>query len=159
MHDSVPLPIFLHQASPLAWGCKTSWAAILTLRWPMSLLVPSCRKSISSMIFMGLVALPCSLVLPQRLTAQVSTTGKIAGTVTDSSGGAVPNAAVSVRSTALLAPRSTHTEADGGYLFDLLAPGTYELSVTAAGFRTFSQTGIVITAGFTATINSKLQVG
>src|SRR6266480_3338225 len=160
MHDSVPLPIFLHQASPLAWGCKTSWAAILRLRWPMSLLVPSCRKSIlSSMIFMGLVVLLCALVLPQRLTAQVSTTGKISGTVTDSSGGAVPTAAVSVKSTALLAPRSTHTEADGSYLFDLLPPGTYELTVTAPGFSTQSQTGIVLTAGFTATVNSKLQVG
>src|SRR6266480_6762223 len=160
MHDSVPLPIFLHQASPLAWGCKTSWAAILRLRWPMSLLVPSCRKSIlSSMIFMGLVVLLCALVLPQRLTAQVSTTGKISGTVTDSSGGAVPSAAVSVKSTALLVPRSTHAEADGSYLFDLLPPGTYELTVTVPGFNTYNQTGIVLTAGFTATINSKLQVG
>src|SRR5207253_3699605 len=100
-----------------------------------------------------------SLIVPHTLTAQVSTTGKITGAVTDSSGAAVPNASVAVKSTALLAPRSTHTEGDGSYQFDLLAPGTYELTVTAAGFRTFSQTGIVITAGFTATINSKLQVG
>jgi len=126
----------------------------------MSLLVPSrCKSILSSMILMCLVALLCSLVLPHSLTAQISTTGKIAGTVTDGSGAAVPSAAVSVKSTALLVPRSTHTEADGGYLFDLLPPGTYELTVTAPGFSTYSQTGIVLTAGFTATINSKLQVG
>src|SRR5713101_8328196 len=118
MHDS-SLPNLLHQAPPLGWGCKTSWAAILSLRWPMSLLVPSrCKSILSSMILMCLVALLCSLVLPQRLTAQISTTGKIAGTVTDGSGAAVPNAAVSVKSTALLVPRNTHTEADSGYLFD-----------------------------------------
>src|SRR6266404_7754334 len=99
------------------------------------------------------------IVLPHALAAQVSTTGKITGTVADSSGAAVPNASVSVKSTALLAPRSSHTEADGGYLFDLLPPGTYELTVTAPGFSTYSQTGIVLTAGFTATINSKLQLG
>ena len=126
----------------------------------MSLLVPSRSKSIlSSMILTCLVALLCFLVLPQRLTAQISTTGRIAGTVTDSSGAAVPSASVSVKSTALLAPRSTHTEADGGYLFDLLPPGTYELTVAAPGFKTYSQIGIVLTAGFTASINSKLQVG
>jgi len=126
----------------------------------MSLPVPSGYKSIlSSMILTCLVALLCVLVLPQTLTAQVATTGKIAGTVTDSSGAAVPGAAVSVKSDALLAARSTHTEADGSYLFDLLPPGSYELTVTAAGFRTQSQTGIVLTAGFTATVNSKMQVG
>src|SRR5207247_1340973 len=126
----------------------------------MSLPVPSGYKSIlSSMILRCLVALLCFLVLPQTLTAQVSTTGKIAGTVTDSSGAAVPGAAVSVKSDALLAARSTHTEADGSYLFDLLPPGSYELTVTAAGFRTQSQTGIVLTAGVTATVNSKMQVG
>src|SRR5437773_2453234 len=126
----------------------------------MSLPVPSGYKSIlSSMILTCLVALLCFLALPQALTAQVSTTGKIAGTVTDSSGAAVPGAAVSVKSDALLAARSTHTEADGSYLFDLLPPGSYELTVTAPGFRTQSQTGIVLTAGFTATVNSKMQVG
>jgi len=126
----------------------------------MSLLVPSrCNPVLSSMILMCLVALLCYLVFPPRLTAQISTTGKIAGTVTDGSGAAVPNAPVSVKSTALLAPRSTHTQADGSYLFDLLPPGTYEMTITAPGFSTFNQTGIVLTAGFTATIPSKLQVG
>jgi hypothetical protein len=100
-----------------------------------------------------------ALIGPCMLRAQVSTTGKIAGTVTDISGAAVPGAAVSVKSSALLASRSSRTEADGGYLFDLLPPGTYELTVTAPGFSTYSRTGIVLTAGFTATINSKLQVG
>ena len=117
------------------------------------------RSRFRSFILECLIGLFCSLMGPLALTAQVSTTGKIAGTVTDSSGAAVPNASVSVKSPALLAPRSTHTEADGSYLFDLLPPGTYELTVTAAGFRALSQTGIVLTAGFTATINGKLQVG
>ena len=122
-------------------------------------IVPRSRSSFGSFLLACLLGLFCSLIVTHTLTAQVSTTGKITGTVTDSSGAAVPNAAVAVKSTALLAPRSTHSEADGSYLFDLLPPGTYELTVTAAGFRALSQTGIVLTAGFTATINSKLQVG
>ena len=101
----------------------------------------------------------CALVGSSALWAQVSTTGKITGSVTDSSGAAVPSATVSVKSPALLAPRSMQAAADGSYLFDLLPPGTYELTVTSSGFNTYSQTGIVLTAGFTATVNCKLKVG
>src|SRR5882757_131384 len=149
----------LHTGRFTGERCKTSGAAILRMRCPMSLLVLSRSKSfLGTFVILSLAALLCVLQ-PQSLTAQISTTGRIAGTVTDSSGSAVPNASVSAKSAALLAPRSTHTEADGSYLFDLLPPGTYEVTVTAPGFSTFSQSGIVLTAGFTATINSKLQVG
>jgi hypothetical protein len=91
--------------------------------------------------------------------AQVSTTGKIAGVVSDSSGAGVPNATVEVKGPALMVSRSTRTQADGSYLFDLLPPGTYTIVVSAGGFRTLQQLNIVISAGFTASVNSKLQVG
>lgn len=90
---------------------------------------------------------------------QIATTGKIAGVVTDSSGAAVPSATVAVKSTALMAERTTTTGPDGAYLFDLLPLGTYEVTVTSKGFKAFTETGIVLTAGFTATVNPKLQVG
>ena len=148
---------FLHQSLPQGWGIKTYQAGTPATRWLMSLFI-AFRSGSSVVAF--LLAIFCSFIVPNSLSgAQVSTTGRITGAVTDSSGAAVPNASVSVKSTALLAPRSSHTEADGGYLFDLLPPGTYELTITAPGFSTYSQTGIILTAGFTATINSKLQVG
>jgi hypothetical protein len=55
---------------------------------------------------------------------QVSTTGKITGVVTDSSGAAVPNAPVTVKGSALMANRTANTQLDGSYLFDLLPPVT-----------------------------------
>src|SRR5258708_39156826 len=126
----------------------------------MSLFVPSrCHTSFGLPAVVGLLLLLCFLVMPHGLSAHVSTTGKLAGTVTDSSGAAVPNVTVSVKSAALLAARTTHTEGDGSYLFDLLPPGTYELTVAATGFNTSKQTDIVLTAGFTATINLSLKVG
>src|SRR5437588_131195 len=97
--------------------------------------------------------------LPSLTLGQVATTGKIAGVVTDASGAAVPGATVTVKSTALMAERTSNTGADGAYLFDLLPPGTYEVTVTSKGFKGFSETGIVLTAGFTATVNANLQVG
>ena len=126
----------------------------------MFLFVPARRCSICRFpVFAGLLVLLCFVIMPLGLSAQVATTGKIAGTVTDSSGAAIPNVTVSVKSPALLAPRSTRTAEDGSYLFDLLPPGTYELSTAAQGFNTATQTGIILTAGFTATVNSKLRVG
>ena len=106
-----------------------------------------------------LVTLIAGGLIPSLTFGQVATTGKIAGVVTDASGAAIPSATVSAKSTALMAERTTSTGADGAYLFDLLPPGTYEVSVTSKGFKGFAETGVVLTAGFTATVNAKLQVG
>jgi hypothetical protein len=99
------------------------------------------------------------LALPERLTAQVAITGKITGVVKDSSGAPVANASITARSSALFAPRTTASEADGSYLLDLLPPGTYEVSISSPGFRAYTEAGIVLTAGFTATISPNLTVG
>ena len=104
-------------------------------------------------------AVLATLVFCISLTAQVSTTGKIAGVVTDASGAALATASITVKGPALMADRVSPAQGDGSYLFDLLPPGTYELITTAQGFQTLRQTGIVINAGFTATVNSRLQVG
>src|SRR5580704_1097551 len=107
--------------------------------------------------FVFILALVC--LLPATIPAQVAITGKITGVITDSSGSAVPNAKVMVKGPSLMSPRTMTTGSEGDYLFDLLPPGTYDVTVTATGFRTFEQTGVVLTAGFTATVNPKLQVG
>ena len=99
------------------------------------------------------------LCIPSLISAQVAVTGKITGVVNDASGAVVANATVTVKSSALMSPRSITSSTDGAYLFDLLPPGTYEVTVTATGFRTFTETGVVLTAGFTATVNAKLQLG
>src|SRR5690349_22935802 len=67
--------------------------------------------------------------------SQVATTGKITGVVIDSSGAAVVNATVTVKSDSLMSTRSITSQTDGSYLFDLLPPGTYDVTVTAKGFR------------------------
>src|SRR5215475_7280194 len=100
-----------------------------------------------------------SMFLLSAAIGQVATTGKITGIVTDPSGAVLANATVTATSLALFAKRSTTTHADGSYLLDLLPPGEYDVTVSQTGFRAFTQTGIVLTAGFTATVSPKLQVG
>ncbi|QNI30286.1 TonB-dependent receptor [Alloacidobacterium dinghuense] len=90
---------------------------------------------------------------------QVAITGQIKGVVTDASGGALPNVAISATSPALMTPRKTTTGVSGSYLFDSLPPGTYELTFTVSGFKTEVQSNIAITPGFTATISPELAIG
>jgi hypothetical protein len=93
------------------------------------------------------------------LLAQVAITGQIRGVVTDASGGALPHVAVVVKSPALMTPRNTTTDVAGGYLFDQLPPGTYELTYTVSGYKTEVQSNVAITPGFTATVSPQLQIG
>src|SRR5256885_1825153 len=102
------------------------------------------------------LAVLCLLTVSQ---GQVATTGKITGVVADASGAVLPAATVTVHGPSLMADRGMRTQPDGSYLFDLLPPGTYELIASSNGFKTMRQTGIVISAGFTATVNPKLPLG
>ena len=70
------------------------------------------------------------------VTGRAQTQGGITGTVTDSSGAAIPGATVTVTNTATSGTRNTTTNAEGLYTFPALPPGTYELKVELQGFKT-----------------------
>jgi hypothetical protein len=72
--------------------------------------------------------------LPLAL-AQTSTTGSINGTVMDSTGAAVPGAAVVLKDTATGAIVNLTTNAEGRFTAPFLRPDTFNLSATAAGFH------------------------
>ena len=73
-----------------------------------------------------LVALGGSL---NTLQAQ-GLTGQISGTVTDSGGGVMPGATVTVKNAGTNLTRETVTGADGAFLFPDLLAGTYDINVT-----------------------------
>lgn len=58
-----------------------------------------------------------------------------------------------------MAPRVATTQADGSFLFDFVDIGTYDVIVSAKGFKTALEKSISITAGFSATLNITLTVG
>jgi hypothetical protein len=117
--------------------------------------VPTMKNRISVYI------LACVLfcVAPGCAFGQGLVTGKITGTVTDSSGAVVIGAAISVTSSSLMSPQTSKSGNDGSYLVNLLPPGNYTVTITAQGFRAFIQQNVEITAGYTATVNAKLQIG
>ena len=60
--------------------------------------------------------------------------GRLAGAVEDASGGRIPSARVVAHSEGLGFEREARANARGEFLLDELPPGSYRLSVTAAGF-------------------------
>ena len=71
-------------------------------------------------------ALALALALPTLAHAQGgSTTATVRGTVTDTSGGVLPGATVTITDAGTKAIRSTVSDDRGGYLFTGLFPGTY----------------------------------
>ncbi len=95
----------------------------------------------------------------QSVNAQV-TTATILGNVLDTSGAAIPGAAITVTNEATGAVLKTMSGPDGTYLVPNLAiAGTYMVEVGAGGFNTFVQKGIVLQVNQNARIDATLQLG
>jgi hypothetical protein len=78
-------------------------------------------------------------------SASAQFTGNIQGTVEDPSGAAIPQAKVSLLNLATQAAASTATDATGGFRFLSLAPGSYKITVEAAGFANAEATVSLVT--------------
>jgi hypothetical protein len=70
--------------------------------------------------------------------------GSLIGTITDPSGATVPSATVEATNTALGLKRTTQANAGGEYVIPDLQAGPYTVTISAPGFGTVTQTGIVI---------------
>src|SRR6266851_8773088 len=86
-------------------------------------------------------------------------TAQINGTVRDSSGLAVPGAAIKATQTATGVVRTTTSGADGGYVLPNLPIGPYLVEVTKEGFSKYVQTGIVLEVDTNPTVDVSLKVG
>ena len=98
------------------------------------------------------------LVIAAPAAAQV-TTAELAGTVTDSSGGVVADAKLTLANPDTGFSREVTTDSGGTYSMTLLPPGNYSLSAEASGFRKLVQTGISLQVNQRARVDLTLQVG
>ena len=85
--------------------------------------------------------------------------GNITGVVTDASNAAVPNAPVKIVNMGTNAATSVIASSSGEYSAANLGPGTYRLEVSTPGFQSAIVDNITLTAGATARVDVRLQVG
>src|ERR1700687_5379130 len=86
-------------------------------------------------ILAPLVVIVFSLSLTASMYSQV-TGATLSGTISDPSGGVIPGAQISIRNTATGISKDFQADSDGYYTAPNLAPGTYEVRVTAKAFNT-----------------------
>ncbi|MGB8582753.1 MAG: TonB-dependent receptor [Candidatus Sulfotelmatobacter sp.] len=87
------------------------------------------------------------------------TLGGITGTVTDKTGGVLPETVVTIVGDQTKLTRSQKTNTNGSYDFVSLPIGTYTLTFTHDGFETQKVPSVTIQADRTATINAVLPIG
>src|SRR3954454_1293510 len=88
-------------------------------------------------VLCALIGMPLSMVAQQYA-------GSITGTVTDSSGAAVPQAAVTVVNTGTNATYNATTSDQGVYNFSQVPVGVYEVHVKVANFKEYIATEAVV---------------
>ncbi len=82
--------------------------------------------------------------------------GAINGTVTDPSGGVVPNAQVKATETATGIDHNTITTSDGEFVFQDIPLGFYKVTVTTPGFPTYTVDKVEVVAGTIYTLPIRL---
>src|ERR1700680_2741272 len=108
-------------------------------------------------ILASLMIIVFSLCLSGSLYAQV-TGATLSGTTSDSSGGVIPGAQISIRNTATGITKDVLADSAGYYTAPNLAPGTYEVKVTAKGFNTAVST-VTLAVGAQQQLNIPMKVG
>ncbi len=105
-------------------------------------------------------AIICALALCAGLAvAQNRTTAELVGTVTDSSGGVIPEATISVTNTQTGVTLRATTNQSGYYDVPFLPPGTYSIRYEQTGFQPAEKSNLELQLNQNARIDVVLQIG
>ena len=96
--------------------------------------------------------------LPDLLHAQ-AVNGTILGIVQDQQGGAIGKAEVTARNVDTGAVRKTTSQDNGEYRVASIPAGSYEITITAPGFKTEVRSGVGVTVGADIALNFSMTVG
>jgi hypothetical protein len=91
--------------------------------------------------------------------ARAQDTGTFTGTVHDSTGAVVGGAEVTISNPSIGLNKPVTTNADGDWVVPYLPAGTYDIGVTAKGFKKYSAKGVTLRVGQKARVDVTLEVG
>src|SRR5207249_3209073 len=84
---------------------------------------------------------------------------RVQGSVLDPTGAAVAGATVTLQNVNTSIENVKQCDSVGHYLFDLVQPGTYSLTVQSSGFQKFVQQNVTVLTRGDVTVNATLTVG
>lgn len=108
-------------------------------------------------ITLGILALALAVSL-QPAAAQVLY-GSVVGLAQDPSGGTIPGAQVTLTNKATGQVYEARTDNDGRYNVGNVTPGSYDVKITAQGFKTQTRTDLTVSANTVSRIDVQLEVG
>lgn len=85
--------------------------------------------------------------------------GSIVGNVTDKSGAVVAGATVKITNKNTNQVREIQSNEDGGYIFTAVQTGTWEISVSKQGFKTVTNSNVIVTLNNITRSDLNLEVG
>src|ERR1035441_2294089 len=112
-----------------------------------------------SKIKMTALCLALLCVASVALLAQSTTQGAIGGTVFDSTGAVLPNATVTIHRDATNAEQKLISDASGNFIAPLVEPGTYTVTIRAAGFGAVTEHSVIVQVGQPTTLLPHLVIG
>ena len=87
------------------------------------------------------------------------TRARLQGLVTDPSHAVVSGASVILRNDNTAVQSTAQTNEIGQYIFDYVLPGTYTVTVSMTGFRSFVQKNVLVQSRGDVTVNAQLELG
>jgi hypothetical protein len=118
-----------------------------------------CKQSPAVGLIIFVSALAMVIAVPPTMHAQTAGEGTISGTVTDSTGAAIPNAQVTAINTATNVSTVRASSSSGLFTVAPLPPGAYSLQVTASGFKALRRDDLTVNALGVLDIDVVLTVG
>jgi hypothetical protein len=116
--------------------------------------VPLSKVSVRLSSSFGLLCLAASVA-----NGQAVANASVSGQITDPTGAALVGATVKMIETDRSITHAETTDSNGHYTITNLPVGPYRLDVSANGFKSFVQTGIVLQVGDSPTLDVKMQIG
>src|SRR5215469_15162507 len=93
-----------------------------------------------------------------RCFAQTAGLAQISGVIQDPSGAPIAGAQIKITQTETKLERQITSDVQGRYVAPALPVGPYQIEVSAAGFRPYLQSGIVLQVGNEVDINVTVQI-
>jgi hypothetical protein len=101
----------------------------------------------------------CILLSGAAAPGFAQTAATLTGTVVDSSGGALPGVALTLRNTGTGLTRAATSTPDGRFVFAGIPAGTYDLRADLSGFRSIVRQALSVTVAQSLTVPLVLDVG